>query len=86
MPLDAFSDPSQTGAGAMRRVGTLDIRTWRAKVYAPALLADGLRAEDLAAAKRACRAGVADPFKAPTCRRSQSSGLVLANSADSCSD
>ena len=66
MPLDALSDLLQPSASAIRRIGSLDARTWRAKLYAPASLAGGLRAEDLAAAKRACRAGVADPFKAPT--------------------
>ena len=66
MPLDALSDPLRPGASAVRRIGFLVAGTWRAKLYAPALLADGLRAEDLAAAKRAYRAGVADPFTAPT--------------------
>ena len=65
MPLDALPSPSQPGAGALRRIGTLAARNWRAKLYAPALAADGLRPEDLAAAKRAYRAGIAGPVAAP---------------------
>jgi hypothetical protein len=65
MPLDALL-PSPPGAGTMQRVGTLVARTWRAKLYAPALAAGGLRPEDLAAAERAYRAGIAGPVAAPT--------------------
>ena len=65
MPLDALL-PSQPGAGAVWRIGTLAARTWRAKLYAPALAAGGLRPEDLAAAERAYRAGIAGPVAAPT--------------------
>lgn len=65
MPLDALPSPSQPSAGALRRIGTLATRTWRAKLYAPALAAGGLRPEDLAAAERACRAGIAGPVAVP---------------------
>ncbi len=65
MPLDALLPP-QPGAGAVRRVGTLAARTWRAKLYAPAVAAGGLRPEDLAAAERAYRAGIVGPVAAPT--------------------
>ncbi len=65
MPLDALLPP-QPGAGAVRRVGTLATRTWRAKLYAPTVAAGGLRPEDLAAAERAYRAGVVGPVAAPT--------------------
>ncbi len=65
MPLDALPPP-QPGAGAVQRVGTLAARTWRAKLYIPALAAAGLRPEDLAAAERAYRAGIAGPVAAPT--------------------
>ena len=49
----------------MRRIGTLAARGWHAKLYAPALDADGLRPEDLARAARAYRAAVAAPDTAP---------------------
>ena len=64
MPLDALL-PSQPGTGALWRIGTLTARYWRAKLYAPALAADGLRPEDKAAAERAYRAGIAGPVAAP---------------------
>ena len=64
MPLDALL-PSQPGTGALRRIGTLAARTWCAKLYAPALAAGGLRPEDLAAAGRAWRAGIAGPVADP---------------------
>ena len=66
MPLDALPSPCQPGANAMRRIGTLAARTWRAKLYAPGSAAGGLRPEDLAAAERAYRAGIAGPVAAPT--------------------
>ena len=65
MPLDALLPP-RPGAGAMRRIGTFVARNWRAKLYAPASAACALRPEDLAAAERACRAGIAGPVAAPT--------------------
>ncbi len=65
MPLDVLLPP-QPGAGTIQRVGTLAARTWRAKLYAPALAAGGLRPEDLAAAGRTYRAGIAGPVAAPT--------------------
>lgn len=67
MPLDAFPLRAlpPPGRGAVRRIGTLAARTWRAKVYAPALDAGGLRPEDLATAERAYRAGIAAPAPAP---------------------
>ena len=58
MSLDATLPP-QPGASAMRRIGTLAARSWRAKLYAPASAACGLRLEDLAAAQRAYHAGIA---------------------------
>lgn len=64
MPLDALLPP-QPGAGALRRIGILTARNWRAKLYAPVSAACGLRPEDLAAAERACRAGIAGPVAAP---------------------
>ena len=64
MPFDAPL-PSQPGASALRRIGTLATRNWRAKLYAPALAAAGLQAEDLAAVERAYRAGIAGPVAAP---------------------
>ena len=60
MPLDVLP-PFQPGADAFRRIGTLAARTWCAKLYVPALAAGGLRPEDLAAAGRAWRAGIAGP-------------------------
>ncbi len=63
MPLDALL-PSQPGAGALRRIGTLAARTWCAKLYAPAWSVSSLRPEDLAAAERAYRAGIAGPIAA----------------------
>jgi len=66
MPLDALPSPSQPGAGALRRIGILAARNWRAKLYAPVSLAGGLRPEDLAAAERAYRAGIAGPVAALT--------------------
>lgn len=64
MPLDALFPP-QPGAGALRRIGTLAARTCFAKLYAPALVAGGLQPEDLAAAGRAWRAGIAGPVADP---------------------
>lgn len=64
MPLDALSPP-QPGTGALRRLGTLAARNWRAKLYAHVSAAGGLRPEDLAAAERAYRAGIAGPVAAP---------------------
>ena len=64
MPLDALLPP-QPGAGALRRIGILAARNWRAKLYAPALAAGGLRPEDLAAAGRAWRAAIAGPVADP---------------------
>ena len=52
-------------AGALRRIGTLAAWNWHAKLYAPASSAGGLRPEDLAAAKRAYRAGIAGSVVAP---------------------
>lgn len=63
MPLDALLPP-QPGAGALRRISTLVARNWRAKLYAPASAAGGLRPEDLAAAERAYHAGIAGPVAA----------------------
>jgi len=65
MPLDALLPP-QPGAGALQRIGILAARNWRAKLYAPVSAAGGLRPEDLAAAERAYRAGIAGPVAAPT--------------------
>ncbi len=64
MPLDALLPP-QPGAGALRRIGILAARNWRAKLYAPVSAAGCLRPEDLAAAERAYRAGIAGPVAAP---------------------
>ncbi len=64
MPLDAPLPP-QPGAGALRRIGTLAARTWRAKLYAPLPAAGAPRPEDLAAAERAYCAGIAGPAAAP---------------------
>ena len=52
-------------AGALHRIGTLAASGWRAKLYASAAAAAGLRREDVAAAARAYRAGVADPALSP---------------------
>lgn len=49
MPLDATCPPA------------LAARGWRAKLYAPAAAADGLRPEDPAAAARTYRASIAAP-------------------------
>lgn len=65
MSLDALASP-EPGTRPVRRIGTLAARTWRAKLYAPALVASGLRPEDMAAAERAYRAGIAGPVAAPT--------------------
>ncbi len=64
MPLDATCLPTPA-TGALRRIGTLAARGWRAKLYAPAMDAAGLQPEDLAAAGRAFRAGIAGPDTAP---------------------
>ena len=45
----------------MRRIGNLTAQNWHAKLYASVLNADGLRPEDLAAARRVHRAAVAAP-------------------------
>lgn len=63
MPLDAPLSP-EPDAGTLRRIGTLAARNWRAKLYAPGSAAGGLRPEDLAAAERAYRAGIAGPVPA----------------------
>ena len=60
MPLDATCLPTPA-TGALRRIGTLAARGWRAKLYAPAMEAAGLQPEDLAAARRAFHAGIAAP-------------------------
>ena len=65
MPLDALPSP-QHRVGALRLIGALAARTWRAKLYAPVSAAAGLRPEDLAAAGRAWRANIAGPVAAPT--------------------
>jgi len=64
MPLDATCLPTPA-TGALRRIGTLIARGWRAKLYALAMEAAGLRSEDLAAAGRVFRAGIAGPDTAP---------------------
>ncbi len=64
MPLDATCPPAPA-TGALRRIGTLAARGWRAKLYAPATAAAGLQPEDLAAAGRTYRAGIAAPGTAP---------------------
>ena len=64
MPLDALLSP-KPGAGALRRIGILAARTWRAKLYAPVSAAGGLRPKDLAAAERAYRASIAGSVAAP---------------------
>ena len=64
MPLDALLPP-QPAAGALQRIGILAARNWRAKLYAPVLAAGGLRPEDLAAAGRAWRGGIAAPIADP---------------------
>jgi len=60
MPLDATCLPTPA-TGALRRIGTLAARGWRAKLYAPAMEAAGLQPEDLAAAGRVFHAGIAAP-------------------------
>ena len=54
--LSSWHDP-----GGLRPIGALSARFWRAKLYASAAEAPGLRAEDLAAAGRIYRAGIAAP-------------------------
>jgi len=61
MPLDTMPPQTAPGTGTLRRVGTLSARCWQAKLYALAVEAAGLRPEDLAAAERAYRAGIAAP-------------------------
>ena len=61
MPLDATPPLLPPFNGAMQRIGTLVARGWQTKLYAPAAGAAGLRPEDLAAADRAYRAGIAAP-------------------------
>jgi hypothetical protein len=56
----------QPGASAVRRIGTLAARSWRASLYAPASAACARRPEDLAAVQRAYHAGIVGPFAAPT--------------------
>ncbi len=58
MPLDAPRTVSPRRA-ALRRMGTFAARSWRSKIYAPTADADALRPEDVSAAERAFRAGVA---------------------------
>ncbi len=48
-------------SAGMRRIGTLDARDWRLKLYVPAVADSSLRPEDKAAAARAFRAVVAEP-------------------------
>lgn len=47
------------------RLGTLDARSCRLKLYAAATDAAGLRPEDMAAARRAFRAVLAEPYHEP---------------------
>ncbi len=61
MPPDTMSLQTAPGTGGLRRIGTLSARFWQAKLYALALEAPGLRPEDLTAAERAYRAGIAAP-------------------------
>ncbi len=61
MPLDTMSPQTTPSTGGLRRIGTLSARFWQAKLYTPALEAPGLRSEDLTAAERAYRAGIAAP-------------------------
>lgn len=61
MPFDTRSPRCADGPGSLRRIGTLSARFWKAKLYAQALEAPGLRPEDLTAAERAYRAGIAAP-------------------------
>lgn len=61
MPLDVMCPHPAPATGALQRIGTLAARGWHAKLYAPASEANGLRPEDLAAAERAYRAGIAEP-------------------------
>ncbi len=66
MPLDASFLPSPAGSSAaLQRIGTLTALNWHAKLYAPVLDADGLRPEDLAAARRVYRAAIAVQDAAP---------------------
>ena len=65
MPLDTAPSEAPPAGGAARRVGTLAARGWHAKLYASVPEADGLRPEDLAAAERAWRGGVAAPGATP---------------------
>jgi len=50
--------------GLLRRIGALEARTWRLKLYAPSS-ERGLRQEDFAAARRAFRAAIAEPQPSP---------------------
>lgn len=58
--------PAAAPDSDLRRIGRLDARAWRIKLYALRDGATGLRPEDLAAARRAFRAGVAEPRPVPT--------------------
>jgi len=67
MPLDATCQPTPV-TGALRPIGTLGALGWQAKLYAPAMEAAKLQPKDpenLTAAERAFRAGIAEPDTAP---------------------
>ena len=65
MALDATPFRLPPDNDALQRIGTLAARGWHAKLYAPTTDAAGLRPEDLTAANRAYRAGVAAPGTSP---------------------
>ncbi len=66
--LGPFARPQPTTCldhgGILCRIGALEARTWRLKLYAPSS-ERGLRQEDFAAARRAFRAAIAEPQPGP---------------------
>jgi uncharacterized protein YjiS (DUF1127 family) len=58
--------PAAALGSDLRQIGRLDARGWHVKLYAPRDGTAGLRQEDLAAARRAFRAVVAEPRPVPT--------------------
>ena len=65
MPLDVTAFPAPASSRALQRIGALAAHGWHAKLYAPMAEAGGLRPEDLAAAARAFRAGIATQAASP---------------------
>ena len=73
-----FHTDASRPAGLIR-LGTLDARDCRLKLYAPAAEAAGLRPEDLAAARRAFRAVLAEPCRGPVAGFALLAGLYDAD-------